>query len=64
MTDFKSTILITGGTSGLGFWLAHDLALTHRDSQIILASRTDKSNAAAKLTNLLTSAGHRPPPGA
>lgn len=53
MTTYTSTILITGGTQGLGYQTAQHLAAQHPSSQIILASRTDPSNAADTINTAL-----------
>ena len=48
MSEYTSTILITGGTSGLGYYAALSLARSQPTTLILLASRTDpKSSAAA-----------------
>ena len=49
-STFQKTALITGGTSGLGFHCALDIAQQHPEYLVILASRTD-SNAAASSIN-------------
>jgi NAD(P)-dependent dehydrogenase (short-subunit alcohol dehydrogenase family) len=41
----NSTILVTGGTSGLGYYATLELAKQYPDYQIITASRTDKDGA-------------------
>lgn len=51
--SYTNTILITGGTSGLGFQCALDLARQHPDYQIVLASRTDPNFAAASINKTL-----------
>jgi NAD(P)-dependent dehydrogenase (short-subunit alcohol dehydrogenase family) len=48
-TTYESTILITGGTSGLGLAAAHSLASSQKDKLILLASRTDISSAAVSI---------------
>ncbi|KAK8135122.1 short-chain dehydrogenase [Apiospora sp. TS-2023a] len=50
---YKSTILITGGTSGLGYYAALDIARACPDSQVIISSRTDKEQAAAAINKTL-----------
>lgn len=49
MSKFKSTILITGGTGGLGYHAATKIAQQRPDHQIVLASRTDTKNAAESI---------------
>lgn len=53
MAGFKNTILITGGTSGIGLPAAQKIAKHHPDHQIIVASRTDKNNAADSINKAL-----------
>ncbi|KAK8078640.1 hypothetical protein PG996_004810 [Apiospora saccharicola] len=50
---YKSTILITGGTSGLGYYAAIDMARACPDSEVIISSRTDKEQAAAAINKTL-----------
>lgn len=59
MSAFKSTILITGGTTGLGYFAAHSLAQQCPDSKVIIASRSDKTKAADSL-NAVISKSHPP----
>jgi NAD(P)-dependent dehydrogenase (short-subunit alcohol dehydrogenase family) len=49
MSTYTSTILITGGTQGLGYHCALDLATKHPESLIVLASRTDPSSSASTI---------------
>jgi len=49
----KFSILITGGTLGLGFQAALEIARQHPDYQIIIASRSDSSSVAASMNSLL-----------
>lgn len=49
MSTYKSTILITGGTSGLGLAAALSLAKSQTNKLILLASRTDPASAAATI---------------
>lgn len=49
-TSFKHSILITGGTSGLGYYAALEISRQSPDSQVIIASRSDP-NAAADAIN-------------
>ncbi|KAK8129204.1 hypothetical protein PG999_001584 [Apiospora kogelbergensis] len=50
---YKSTILITGGTSGLGYYAALDIARSCPSSQVIISSRSDKEKAAAFINKTL-----------
>ncbi|KAK8093389.1 hypothetical protein PG997_000074 [Apiospora hydei] len=50
---YKSTILITGGTSGLGYQAALDIARACPASQVIISSRSDKEQAAASINKAL-----------
>jgi NAD(P)-dependent dehydrogenase (short-subunit alcohol dehydrogenase family) len=43
---FTNTVLITGGTSGLGFQAANIIARDHPKYLVVLASRTDPNSAA------------------
>lgn len=49
MSTYKSTILITGGTSGLGLAAALSLAKSQTNKLILLASRTDPASAATTI---------------
>ena len=50
MSEYTSTILITGGTSGLGYQAALALALSQPSTTLILiASRTDPNSSAAAI---------------
>lgn len=49
MSTYKSTILVTGGTLGLGYWTTFELASQHPDSKIVVANRSDQENAVEKL---------------
>jgi len=53
MAAFTSTILITGGTTGLGLYAAQILAQQSPSTKIIIASRTDKNKAADTLNKVL-----------
>ncbi|KAK8085964.1 NAD(P)-binding protein [Apiospora phragmitis] len=50
---YKSTILITGGTSGLGYHAALDIARACPDAQVIISSRSDREQAAASIHKAL-----------
>lgn len=52
---FQRTVLITGGTSGLGYQCALALGRQHPTYLIVLASRTDSTFAATKLNSELSS---------
>ncbi|EXJ93744.1 hypothetical protein A1O1_02137 [Capronia coronata CBS 617.96] len=56
MADAASTILVTGGTTGLGFYAASTLASQFRASTIIIASRKDTGSVAAAIQK---ATGHR-----
>jgi NAD(P)-dependent dehydrogenase (short-subunit alcohol dehydrogenase family) len=51
--SFTHTVLITGGTSGLGFHAAHTIARDHPEYLIVIASRTDRDGAAASINKTL-----------
>jgi NAD(P)-dependent dehydrogenase (short-subunit alcohol dehydrogenase family) len=51
--SFTHTILVTGGTSGLGFHCALDIAKQHPEYKIIIASRTDPKFSASLINNTL-----------
>lgn len=51
--SYRSCILITGGTTGLGYQCALDLAKKQPKSQIIIASRSDKDSAAISINKIL-----------
>ena len=53
MSKSASTILITGGTSGLGYECALDIARQKPDCNILIASRSDKDHAAASMNKKL-----------
>lgn len=53
MQVYDSTILITGGTTGLGYWTAYELAKRFPTSKVIIASRSDRDKAARTLTKSL-----------
>lgn len=53
MSKSTSTILITGGTSGLGYECALAVARQKPDCTVIIASRSNPDNAAAKINQAL-----------
>ncbi|KIV97288.1 hypothetical protein PV10_01055 [Exophiala mesophila] len=56
MAPAKETILITGGTTGLGFYTAIQLAKQYKDASIIVASRKDTDSAS---TAIRKASGHQ-----
>lgn len=54
MSSFTSTIIITGGTTGLGYWAAYDIARQSPSSKVIICSRADRQNAAKSLNDRLS----------
>jgi NAD(P)-dependent dehydrogenase (short-subunit alcohol dehydrogenase family) len=51
--SFTHTVLITGGTSGLGLQAALAVAQKHPEYLVVLASRTDPDSAAHSINNTL-----------
>lgn len=49
MSNLKQSILITGGTSGLGFHAASLLARQFQDAKVVIAARKDPNSAAVKI---------------
>ena len=49
MSQYTNTILITGGTLGLGYEAAVALAKRHPNYQMIIASRSDSNSASASI---------------
>ncbi|GAE00224.1 short-chain dehydrogenase [Paecilomyces variotii No. 5] len=49
--SYKRSVLVTGGTSGLGYYAALRLAKKHPDWLVVIASRTDNSQASASINN-------------
>lgn len=50
---FERSVLVTGGTSGLGYECALDIARKHPEYQIIIASRSDAHSAASTINKTL-----------
>ena len=50
---FTNSVLITGGTTGLGFQAALVIARQHPEYHVVIASRTDKDSAAKTLNDTL-----------
>ena len=53
MLEYKSTILITGGTTGLGYYTALELAKQVPTAKIIICSRSDQNDSVASLNKLI-----------
>lgn len=53
MAAYTSTILVTGGTLGLGYWATYELAVKFPESKIIIASRTNKDDAPRNIGKML-----------
>lgn len=52
-SKFNRSVLVTGGTSGLGYHCALTIARKHPEYQIIIASRSDPSASASTINNVL-----------
>lgn len=52
MSTFKQSILITGGTSGLGYEATAVLARHYKDAKVVIASRRDPDSAATKINQI------------
>ncbi|KEF53174.1 uncharacterized protein A1O9_10622 [Exophiala aquamarina CBS 119918] len=52
MSTFKQTILITGGTSGLGYEAATALARHYKEAKVVIASRRDPDSAAISINQI------------
>ncbi|KAI9710507.1 MAG: hypothetical protein M1820_002643 [Bogoriella megaspora] len=50
---YKSSILVTGGTTGLGYCAAVEIARQKPDAVVIIASRSSADDAAAKINKAL-----------
>ena len=48
-----ASVIVTGGTAGLGFYAARDIARAHPNYVVILASRTDGDGAAQRINSTL-----------
>ena len=53
MTQFQNTILVTGGTTGLGYQCALELAKQRPNDLVIIASRSSADDAAGKINHHL-----------
>jgi NAD(P)-dependent dehydrogenase (short-subunit alcohol dehydrogenase family) len=52
-TKYQRSVLVTGGTTGLGYHCALSIARKHPEYQIVLASRSDSGSSADKANSLL-----------
>lgn len=50
---FSRTVLITGGTTGLGYGAALEIARQHPNYLVVIASRSDKDSAAESINKAL-----------
>ena len=50
---YERSVLITGGTAGLGYHAALTIAKAHPEYLIVISSRSDKNNAAHAINNAL-----------
>lgn len=53
MSNFRDTILVTGGTSGLGYAAALEIAKQSPQSRVVIASRSDRDHAADSMNKRL-----------
>lgn len=53
MSKFTRSVLITGGTIGLGYHCALAIAKEHPDYEVVIASRSDKESAATAINQTL-----------
>ncbi|KAH6674867.1 hypothetical protein B0J14DRAFT_23198 [Halenospora varia] len=51
--SYTRSVLVTGGTAGLGYHAALTIARQHPEYQIVVSSRTDPNNAATTINNKL-----------
>ena len=49
MTELKGTVIVTGGTIGLGYNAALTIARQYPEYQVVLASRSDAASSASKI---------------
>ncbi|CAM1508892.1 Fc.00g026310.m01.CDS01 [Cosmosporella sp. VM-42] len=49
----KGSFIVTGGTAGLGYWAALQIAKSHPDYLVVLSSRSDKDKAADTINKTL-----------
>ncbi|KAG8529147.1 uncharacterized protein KY384_005782 [Bacidia gigantensis] len=52
MSTYEGTVLVTGGTAGLGYHAALQIAKQHPDYLVIIASRTNTDSAAEKINGV------------
>jgi NAD(P)-dependent dehydrogenase (short-subunit alcohol dehydrogenase family) len=53
MKTYTRSVLVTGGTTNIGFHAARDIAKAHPDYLVIIASRTDGEGAAQRINSML-----------
>lgn len=51
--SYKNAVLVTGGTIGLGYYAALEIARKHPEYLVVVASRTDAHSAARTINNTL-----------
>ena len=51
--SFSRSVLVTGGTSGLGYHAAHNIAKQHPEYLVVVASRSDRESAATSINQSL-----------
>ncbi|KAF4613381.1 hypothetical protein G7Y89_g15506 [Cudoniella acicularis] len=51
--SYTRSVLVTGGTTGLGFQCALDIARKHPEYQVVISSRNDPNNAAISINTTL-----------
>ncbi|KAJ2958080.1 hypothetical protein NQZ79_g6321 [Umbelopsis isabellina] len=52
-TSFERSVLVTGGTIGLGYSCAMNIACQHPEYQVVLASRTNSQDSATTINKML-----------
>ncbi|KAH6886954.1 putative short-chain dehydrogenase [Thelonectria olida] len=52
-SNFQKTVLVTGGTSGLGYHCALAIARQHPEYQVVIASRSDPNDSAGAINSTL-----------